>query len=228
VAVVFSVLLVTGIFVMYKRFGPRPLVFCLLGLSVPLAGALLYSTTSRGTFNVRYTVIAFPYFCLFVGTALAYVASANRVLGTAAVLAVIAISSASLYNHFANPRYAKEDIRSAVAFWRQADDNEPLLAIGSHYPTRRYVGASEAKRLFFIGGKDIVPRIEQVFLAQNISSAYVVLARDWNKASERGIRNAFPNTLERSFPGAKVFRISRPQTLGISNASPKPAPSRQP
>jgi 4-amino-4-deoxy-L-arabinose transferase-like glycosyltransferase len=226
VAVVFTILLGTGIFVMYKRFGLRPCVFSLLGLCLPLAGTLAYALTPHAAFNVRYTIIAFPYFCLFIGTALAYVARTNKFLGVAAVLAVIGISYASIDNHFTNPRYAKEDIRSAVTFWRQAGDEELLLAMGSIYPTHRYVGASDANRLFLIGGENIVPRIEQFFLTQNTSSAYVVLARDWDKARETAIRNAFAGTLERSFPGVKVFRISRPRTLQISDASGKPAASR--
>lgn len=224
VAVVFAILLGTGIFVMYKRFGLRPCVFSSLGVCLPVAGTLVYALTPRAAFNVRYTIIAFPYFCLFVGTALAYVVYANKVLGAAAVLGVIGISSASIYNHFTNPRYAKEDVRSAVTFWRQAGDQEPLLAMGSIYPTHRYVGASDANRLFLIGASSnqIVPRIEQVFLKQNASSVYVLVARDWDKSGEKKILNTFAGTLERSFPGVKVFRISRPRALQISDASGKP------
>src|SRR5262249_33711851 len=172
-----------------KRFGARAAMFCLLGFSIPLVGTALYSLTPRAGFNVRYTITAFPYFCLLVGTAVATLARANKTFGALAVVALIGISAASLYNHFTNPRYAKEDIRSAVAFWQQAGDKEPLLAIGSIYPAQRYVGASEAKCHFLIGttSNEIVPRINQVFLKQNKTSAYVVLARDWDKSGEIAI-----------------------------------------
>jgi len=228
VITVFLVLLGIGIVAIKKHFGVGSAAFCLLGLFVPLVGTALYSLTPLAGFNVRYTVTAFPYFCLLVGTAVASLARANKTFGALAVIALIGISAASLYNHFTNPRYAKEDVRSAVAFWQQVGDKEPLLAIGSIYPAQRYVGASEAKRLFLIGtsSNEIVPRIEQVFLTQNISSAYVVLARDWDKARETAIRNALGGTVERSFPGVKVLRISRPRTLEFSDASPKPAESR--
>jgi 4-amino-4-deoxy-L-arabinose transferase-like glycosyltransferase len=224
---VFATLLATGIFVVTKRFGVRASGFSLLGLCLPVAGAVAYSLAPRATYNVRYTIVAFPYFCLFAGTALAYIVCTNKVLGTAVVLAVIGISSASLYNHFANPRYAKEDVRSAAMFWRQAGAKEPLLAVGSSYAARRYLSSEEAKGVFFVG-KDVVSSIEQILSTQNASSAYVVLARDWNRTRETAIQNAFATTLERSFPGVKVFRISRLETVGISSASPKPAPSRQP
>jgi uncharacterized membrane protein len=220
------VLLGIGIWAINKCFGARATMFCLLGLFVPLVGTALYSLTPHATFNVRYTVTAFPYFCLLVGTAVASLAHANKTFGALAMVVLIGISAASLYNHFTNPRYAKEDVRSAVAFWQQAGDKEPLLAMDSIYPAQRYVGAPEAKRFFLVGGEDIVPRIEQVLLSQNTSSAYVVLARDWDKGRETAIRNAFVSTQERAYPGVKIFRISRPRTLEFSDASPKPAESR--
>src|SRR5262249_20035927 len=168
------VLLGIGIWAVNKCFGARAAVFCLLGLFIPLLGTALYSLTPRGGFNVRYTVTAFPYFCVLVGTALAFLIRASKMFGAVAIVTLIGISAASLYNHFTNPRYAKEDIRSAVAFWQQTGDKKPLLAVGSIYPTHRYVAAADAKRLFWIGdtSHQIVPKIEQVFLKQNISSAY--------------------------------------------------------
>jgi uncharacterized membrane protein len=222
------VLLGIGIWAINKCYGARAAMFCLLGLFVPLIGTAVYSLTPNATFNVRYAVTAFPYFCLLVGTAAASLARANKTFSALAVAALIGISAASLYNHFTNPRYAKEDIRSAIAFWRQTGGDEALLVIGSIYPAHRYVAAADAKHLFLIGtsSNEIVPRIEQVFLKQNTTSGFVVLARDWDRSSETAIRNTFAGTLERSFPGVKVFRISRPRTLQISDVSGKPAASR--
>jgi uncharacterized membrane protein len=223
---VFVLLLGIGIWAIHKCFGARAAMFCLLGFFIPFVGTALYSLAPYAAFNVRYTVTAFPYFCLLVGTAVASLDRVNKIFSALAVVALIGISAASLYNHFTNPRYAKEDVRSAVAFWQQARDNEPLLAIDWIYPAQRYVGAPEAKRLFLVGGEDIVPRIEQVLLSQNTSSAYVVLIRDWDKSRETTIRNAFISTQERAYPGVKIFRISRPRTLEFSDAARQPAESR--
>ena len=225
VVIVFGILFCAGLFAMYKRFERRAVFFVLLGFFVPLAGAVAYSMTSRGTFNVRYTVIAFPYFCIFVGTGLGYLYSFKKIAGTVAVLGLIGISSVSLYNHFANPRYAKEDIKSAVAFWRHHAENEPLLATGSTWPAQRYVGVSDAKRLFSVGGKDIVSAIERVMSAQHSSSVYVTVARDWDHSRETAIRNGFKTSQERSYPGVKIFKISRRRPLQAHDspdATPRP------
>jgi len=143
------------------------------------------------------------------------------------MLAVIGVFSASTYNHFTNPRYAKEDIRSAVTFWRQAGRLEPLLAIGSLWTTQRYLNSAEEKRLFFVGDSDsdVVSSIEKVFSTQSASSVYVLLTRDWSQAKETAIRNAFGITQERAYPGVKIFRISSPRKIEFSDASPKPAAS---
>ena len=184
--------------------------------------------TPNATFNVRYAITAFPYFCLLVGTTVASLDRTNKTFSALALVALIGISATSLYNRFTNPRYANEDIRSAVAFWRQNGGDEGLIAFGSPYPAHRYVAPLEAKRLFTVGGKDIVSLIEQVFVSHDISSAYVVLARDWDRAGETAIRNAFGGTLERSFPGVQVFRISSPKTFRTSDPSAASAPSHQP
>lgn len=233
ITVVLSVsvlLLGIGICAINKCFGARAAMFCLLGLFIPFVGTAFYSLTPRAGFNVRYTITAFPYFCLLVGTALASLARANKTLGGLAVVALAAISAVSFYNQFANPRYAKEDVRSAVAFWQQTGDKKLLLAIGSIYSTHRYVAASDRKRLVLIGNSsdEIVPKIEQVFLEQKTSSVYVLLTRDWDKSGETAIRNDFGGTLERSFPGVQVFRISSPKTFRTSDPSAASVPSHQP
>jgi hypothetical protein len=227
VTVVVLGLVSVGIRVINKAFGARVGIFCLNGLLIPMLGTAAYSLTPNGTYNVRYTIIAFPFFCLLAGTALEFLTCARKRLGLFIFVALISISASSFYNRLTNARYANEDIRSAVNFWRQAGGKEPLLAIGSMDPTRRYVGGSQEQRLFLVGNSttDMQHRIQKVLALQNISSAYVVVARDWNRRAEIAIRNAFQGTLEGSFPGVKVFRILRPRTLQVSDASPMPAAS---
>jgi uncharacterized membrane protein len=206
VGAIFATLLAGGVYVVYKRFDVHALVFCLLGLGIPIVGTLAYSLAT--TFNARYTLAAFPYFCLFVGTALASITRTNKLVGTTAVLAVVGVFSPSLYNHFANPRYAKEDVRSGVTYWRHTSTNEPLLTFKAAYAAGPYLSDLESKRHFAIGG-DLVSSIEQVLSRQSASTAYVLLARDWNQEREKTIRNAFASTPEKIYPGVTILRISK-------------------
>jgi uncharacterized membrane protein len=206
VVVIFASLLAGGIYVVYKRFGTHALVFCLLGLAIPIVGTLAYSLAT--TFNARYTLAAFPYFCLLVGAALASITRNNQLVGTAAAIAVASIFSASLYNHFSDPRYAKEDVRSAVTYWRHTASDEPLLTFRAAYAAGPYLSEVESKRHFAIGG-DLTSSIEQVLSSQSAHSAYVLLARDWNRVSEKTIRAAFTSAQEKSYPGVRLLRILR-------------------
>ena len=81
VAVVFGALLLVGFPALYKLFGARSTIFCLLGLCLPILGTLLYALAPRATYNVRYTIVAFPYFCIFLGMGLTYVFQKYRPAG---------------------------------------------------------------------------------------------------------------------------------------------------
>jgi len=211
VGAIFGTVLATGIFAMYKHFEMKSLVLCLLGLGVPLLAVLAYSLTAKGTFNVRYTLVAFPYFCIFMGTGLDFLSRNSKLAGTVAVLGVLGISFASIHNHFTNPRYAKEDVRSAVKFWKVISEDEPLISFRGKHTTNRYLDKSDRRRHFPIGSKSVVSAINRIMSEHSISSAYVLLSRDWNQRREKAIRNAFTIESEKAFPGVKVFRIVRYQ-----------------
>jgi uncharacterized membrane protein len=216
VGIVFGTLLVIGIVVSHKRFGVTSLLLCLLGLGVPFAGVAVISLLTRFPANARYPMVAFPYFCILIGTALASLWRKNTLAGALAVFALLGISAASLSNHFFNPYYAKEDVRSAVAFWRAASAHEPLFsaysAAGVKYAINRYLEESE-RELHFplgVGRKHIVENINAFFSTHDASSIYIVLVRDWHQKREKAIRNAFAINHEHSYPGVKIFRVFRP------------------
>lgn len=213
VGVLFGTLLVIGIVVLHKRFDATSRLLWGLGLGVPLGGVAVLSLLTRFPGNVRYTIVAFPYFCLLVGTALAFIWRKNTLAGTLAVSALLGVFAVSLSNHFFNPRYAKEDVRAAVAFWRAVSTREPLLscspAAGTKYTIINYLEASERERHIPIGGKNVVEKIGTFFATSNTASAYVVLVRDWRQARENAIRNAFAVDQAQSYPGVRILRVFR-------------------
>jgi uncharacterized membrane protein len=207
VAVVFGALLLVGLTGLYKMFGARTTVFCLLGLCLPVLGALVYALAPRATYNVRYSIVAFPFFCILLGTGLTVVLQKYRLAGVAFLLGIVAISSTSIANHFFNPRYAKEDVRSAVAFWRSNSRAGPLLSYKSHHVLSVYLTDSEKPRHSRLSG-DVVSDINLAFSKGATPFVYVVLARDWRKLKEMSIRDAFPIDLEKSYPGVRILKIS--------------------
>jgi len=218
VGVVSGTLLVVGIFALYKLFGARSTAFCLLGLCLPVLGALLYAAIPRTAYNVRYSIVAFPYFCILLATGLSAIRQKNGWAGVICLLAISAISLTSLANHYFNPRYAKEDVKSAVAFWRSVSKNEPLLSYKVDRAVSVYLRDSEEKRHSRIRG-DIVSNIRLFLSETKTPHVYVLLARDWRQLKENEIRNAFSVDNKRSYPGVTIIKISR---NGV-RASPSPS-----
>jgi hypothetical protein len=188
-------------------FGARTIVFCLLGLCVPVVGALLYALAPRATYNVRYGIVAFPYYCILLGTGLTLAFKKSRLAGVAFSLGVLAISSTSLANHFFNPRYAKEDIRSAVSFWRSNSRTGPLLSYKSHHVLSVYLRTAEKKRHSLLG-EEVVPDINLFLSKTTTPFVYVMFARDWRNLKENSVREAFRVDLEKSYPGVRILKIS--------------------
>jgi uncharacterized membrane protein len=213
VSIIVGTLLISGIWALYKNYGVRCVVFFLLALVVPLGGAAFFSFMPKGLFNVRYTILAFPSFCMFVGTAVAISYRKNKFVGIVALLAVLSISAASLVNHFANPRYAKEDIKSTVAAWRLVAKDEYLLSFvpgGTRDAINRYLEEHERDQHISGGQTQVVAKTRQFFVTHDVSSAYVLLARDWHATREKALRNAFSVADEQAYPGVKLLRILRP------------------
>jgi hypothetical protein len=77
IGVIFGTLLIIGIVVLHKRFGVTSLLLCVLGLGVPFGGVAMLSVLTRFPANARYPIVAFPYFCILIGTALAFICRKN-------------------------------------------------------------------------------------------------------------------------------------------------------
>jgi 4-amino-4-deoxy-L-arabinose transferase-like glycosyltransferase len=208
IAVVFGAVFLIGVPALNRSFGSRSAIFCLLGLCFPIFGTLLYALVPGATYNVRYTIVGFPYFCIFLGAGLIQLFRRYRPAGVAFLLGIFAISSTSLANHFYDPRYAKEDIRSAVAFWRSQSKLEHLLSYRSPYVVSAYLREPEKERHSRLRG-DVVSDINLFFTKTEALSVYILLARDWRQLKEKEIRVAYRIENEQSFPGVKILRIAR-------------------
>jgi mannosyltransferase len=211
VGLVYGVLLLIGVVALRRQIGSKPLPLCLLGLVAPVVGVTILSLMTRFPFNPRYTIVAFPYFCLLLGVALAFVWQKTRWAGIVALCAVLGVSTASLANLFLNPYYAKEDVRSAVALWRTLSKHEPLLvcssAGGVKDAVRYYLDFSERNRMLPMESRNLVENIKNVFPTHDTTSVYVILVRDWHQAREKTIRHAFAVDNVGSFPGVRMLRV---------------------
>ena len=213
VVVLYAVLLVMGLLTWPKQGRRSSLLFCLANLGIPLVAVVGFSFFPRGirlSFNVRYTIMAFPYFCLLIGTAFAWLMHKHIRIGTALLLAVVGLAAVSLVHYHTNPRYAKSDVKAAVAFWREHANSLPLLS-NERVTVARYLHAAEKMSHFpILEMTQPVSTITHFFSTHDTALAYVLLERDWYQLRENAIRHAFTVDQEQAYPGVKIFRIARP------------------
>lgn len=139
-----------------RRSDPSPIlylpssIFLLLWLCLPIILILLLSYQSP-KFNPRYTLLAWPAFALLVAATLAQFDLARFTLNnlrstlyalffTLFYALILATSVFSLYNWFADLRFAKDDFQALAQFVRErsAPDETVLLSSGHMYPVWAY------------------------------------------------------------------------------------------
>ncbi len=206
VGAVFGTLIIFGVGALKNRNEGKWLSFCLLGLFVPLVGTIVYSIFLR--YNVRYTIVALPFFCIIVGSGLAFLQRCSRHAYLLMIGSLILIIASSLYNYYANPVYAKEDVKSAVVQWRQISKREPLFS-NTKDTVNRYLENHERTRHFSIlTTKNHVEPLAELLDKYKSSSFYVLLARDWNQKVEQKLCNTFTLTSEYGFPNVKLLQFT--------------------
>lgn len=202
---VFGGLLLFGILSQANKDQSRWLVLCLLGLCIPIAGSALYALGLR--YNVRYTIIGFPFFCIIVGCGFAYLFQKHRLICAAWIVGFASITTVSLYNYYQNPYYEKENIRDAVAYWRQIPNTMPLIS-NQGTTVKRYL--AEAEKEHFVPIKkysDLMTTIDDFFVPPSNTSAFVLLARDWAGKLESRIRKRYRAISEQRFTGVVVLHL---------------------
>jgi hypothetical protein len=113
VALCVAVLLVAGA-VDLRRRDPEVFRSAVAWLGLPSGLALAGAMWTVHPFNVRYAILAFPAFVLFLAAGLRSTGTGRRRIAAHALIAVIGLWS--LWNYFFEPRYSRDDNRSAGAY----------------------------------------------------------------------------------------------------------------
>ena len=205
-------LLAAGLWILFKYGSGSSFWLCSFGLFGTIAGVVALTAITRFTFNVRYAIIAYPYFVFFLSTAIAFGLQKRAWVGAVAMLFVAVLSTISLTQYFNNPGYAKEDIRAAVRHWQAAPRPSHLLSYspagGTQDVINRYLTPSEQAQYTRLPKRDIVDHMQHFFQTHGRESAYLLLVRDWHQKRENAVRQAFSLLDEQVFPGVRLIKIS--------------------
>ena len=196
-------------------FGARRLLkskdgrFMLLWLGVPIVGVFFISAlTTFHVYNTRYVAIALPAYMLVLATAI----EAARGVGIQAILtiAILSVNGISLVNYYFNPRYSREDARSAAQFLQSSSAaGDVIVAVGSTTALRHYYNG--ALPIVSIDGQrtddSAVDQLRPIVFQRN--RVQFVEIRPWETDRTGSVKAALERLAWRrelkAFPGASVY-----------------------
>lgn len=210
VCALFGALLVSGVLRGARAFGRWAVVEPLLYIGIPLLATLALNWQNAKAFNVRYVLVGLPMYLALIGLGVASLARWRRAL---AGLLVAATCAASLWNHYTDSRYAKEDVRSAVrAIEARIAPGECILAPTVWQIVEVYA-TTDAPVVNVYGAPESMMQDQLAHLFVQCDSFWYVRARTWvddpqgrvlDKISERYVRG---QALE--FPGVSAIHFTR-------------------
>jgi 4-amino-4-deoxy-L-arabinose transferase-like glycosyltransferase len=132
---VFGGLAVLGLSALLRQ-RRRVVWIVLLWIGIPFLIAGWMAVTNVKVWNARYVAVAWPAFLLLIGAGLCALSARLRPLGIGLVLA---LSVVAIWNLRADPRYGKEDYRSAGAYLDlELAPGDLLIGIGAPQPIFYY------------------------------------------------------------------------------------------
>lgn len=219
VTVVFGVAGLLGLRALARR---RRLGDALLWLVAPALVVVYFAGHNFKVFNPRYLAVSAPGFLLVLAAALADRGARGRWLLGGAVAALWGLS---LFHHYFDPRYGREDYRGALAAVRAGfQPGEKVLAVGAPEPVE-YYGRGLPVEGLWLGFAADTGRMEQQLEAalSRTGGTWVVLSRSEDLDPE----DRFARRMERraagtreDFPGVRVWHLARPG--GGSESPPGP------
>lgn len=207
-AAVFGTLGALGLAALARR---RRLLDGVLWLAAPALLVVYFAAQNFKVFNPRYLAVSAPAFLLVAAAAWAdRGASGRRWLGGA----VAVLWAVSLHHHYFDPRYEREDYRSALAAVRSAiAPGEQVLAVGAVEPVDFY-GRGLPVRHLWLGFAADTTRMERELdtVLSRASGTWVVLSRE----EDLDPAGRFARKMERiaagapeRHPGVRVWYVTR-------------------
>lgn len=180
----------------------RRLLDAALWIGVPLLVVCYFAIQNFKVFHPRYLAIVMPGLVAAWAVALADLRPRARLALAGAIVALWAVS---LSRHYADPRYAKEDLRGAAALvasrWTAG---ERVIAANTADMLVYYLRGRLPVEHYWLGFASDTSRMARRFEELRAgSAAWVVLARP----EDLDRRGAFAAFLDRSHPGAERTRF---------------------
>ncbi len=191
----------------------RDTVLLVLCVVSPVLGAYVIASVSLIAFNVRYTSAAFPAFVLLFSAGLAW--WKDRRFGGLVLAGVAAVLAVSLFNHYANTEYFKEDSRGAATLLKQVRRPGERLLVGPSVIPFEYYYHQSFERWNQVELRTQPPSVAQE--AESPTRVWVAATRTWQSPDFQSFLNrmssCYPVETRYDLPGYEllVYRVGSPK-----------------
>jgi mannosyltransferase len=184
-------------------------IFLLLWLGVIIVGVfVLAAVTTFHVYNIRYVATAFPAFILIL--AVGITGFRRQPLQITILSGLLFVNGLSLAHYYFNPRYAREDARSAAQYLEsRAHPGDVILAVGSAAALRHYYKGSVL--VVVADGRStknglVVEHLRKLGTDDRL---WLVEIRPWEGDPKSTVKAALDNLARRSddkkFPGVEIY-----------------------
>ena len=207
-ALVFGALGVLGARAVWRR---KRALEAALWIVAPLLLLCYLALHNFKVFHPRYVAVAVPGVLIVLAAGLADLGGRAR---AAFAVAIGALWAVSLAHHYGDPRYAKEDIRSAAALIdREGGPGQKIVSVNTGELLLYYYRGPLTVEPFWLGLAADPERMAARFedLARSPNGTWVVLARpeDLDPAGQfvRHLEHRHPGASRHAFNGVTVWRL---------------------
>jgi len=207
-AVLFGSLFILGMIALWREQNTG--IFLILWLALPLIGCSVISALTDMTYNVRYVSMALPAYIVILSAGI--VSFRRPVVQMALLTSVLLVNMVSVSNYYFDPRYARDDARSAARYLQSATGSQDLILV---------VGNTGALRYYYKGNAPIVSwdkkadgdrrliRQRLTELARHHERLWLLEIRRWEKDRTGNVKAAleklYSGLQQQHFPGVEIY-----------------------
>lgn len=216
VAVAFGTLAIAGLIGWIGGDSHRRLWLTLL--LIPIALLFIAATRNVKVFNARYVSVALPAYLMLVADGAGRLGRAR--IGAILFIVVVLLSAVSVYQMQAEPRYWREDARSAAEVLKaEVDPGDLILVVGTLDPIERYYwyGLTERQEIlrhtlpWWVGPEEGEHKQKSEEAIASAKETYVLFYRDDHVDPDRKwetyLRNSYEILKTWEFPGVRIWRL---------------------